>query len=72
MAPRNQRQQSKAFFYPSSDTATYRDLLLFEERLKSNAAQLQRRKSRYQRMFEQYIYAARDADLFIQYFYSTF
>ncbi|KAG0696187.1 hypothetical protein DFH29DRAFT_1083022 [Suillus ampliporus] len=50
MAPisRNQRQQSRASFHPSSDTATYRDLLLFEERLKTNAAQLQRRKSRYQ------------------------
>ncbi|KAG1855647.1 hypothetical protein DFJ58DRAFT_785864 [Suillus subalutaceus] len=50
MAPtsRNQRQQSRASFHPSNDTATYRDLLLFEERLKTNAAQLQRRKSRYQ------------------------
>lgn len=50
MAPtsRSQRQQSKASFHPSSDTATYRDLLLFEERLKTNAAQLQRRKYRYQ------------------------
>ncbi|KAG2033333.1 hypothetical protein BDR03DRAFT_872211 [Suillus americanus] len=50
MAPtsRNQRQQSRASFHPSNDPATYRDLLLFEERLKTNAAQLQRRKSRYQ------------------------
>lgn len=36
-------------FYPASDAATYRDLLLFEERLKSNAAVLNRRKHRYQR-----------------------
>ncbi|KAL0946307.1 hypothetical protein HGRIS_012549 [Hohenbuehelia grisea] len=34
--------------YPYNDAATYRDLLLFEERLKSNAASLQHRKSRYQ------------------------
>ncbi|EIN13818.1 hypothetical protein PUNSTDRAFT_56786 [Punctularia strigosozonata HHB-11173 SS5] len=34
-------------FYPSNDSATYRDLLLFEERLKTNAAALKRRKSRY-------------------------
>ena len=36
-------------FYPASDAATYRDLLFFEERLKSNAAVLNRRKHRYQR-----------------------
>ncbi|KAF9530504.1 hypothetical protein CPB83DRAFT_788022 [Crepidotus variabilis] len=35
-------------FVVSNDPMTYRDLLLFEERLKSNAANLQRRKSRYQ------------------------
>ncbi|KAK0205161.1 hypothetical protein DFS33DRAFT_739635 [Desarmillaria ectypa] len=34
--------------FPPNDSATYRDLLLFEERLKSNAASLQARKSRYQ------------------------
>ena len=33
--------------FPSSSSRTYRDLLLFEERLKSNNAHLQRRKSRY-------------------------
>ncbi|KAF5384401.1 hypothetical protein D9615_003114 [Tricholomella constricta] len=38
----------KGSFYPPNDVATYRDLLLFEERLKSNATNLQRRKSRYQ------------------------
>ena len=35
-------------FYPPSDNTTYRDLLLFEERLKTNAALLKSRKSRYQ------------------------
>lgn len=33
---------------PASDAATYRDLLLFEERLKTNAARLRRRKRKYQ------------------------
>ncbi|KAK2461284.1 hypothetical protein APHAL10511_006811 [Amanita phalloides] len=35
-------------FHPQNDPATYSDLLMFEERLKSNALILQRRKSRYQ------------------------
>ncbi|PCH37602.1 hypothetical protein WOLCODRAFT_110180 [Wolfiporia cocos MD-104 SS10] len=35
-------------FSPAYDAATYRDLLLFEERLKTNAASLTRRKRRYQ------------------------
>lgn len=48
MAPRHSSQQSRASFHPPNDPATYRDLLLFEERLKTNAATLQRRKSRYQ------------------------
>ncbi|KAF8637869.1 hypothetical protein AX17_002495 [Amanita inopinata Kibby_2008] len=39
---------SAGSFYPQNDPATYSDILLFEERLKSNAARLQRRKSRYQ------------------------
>ncbi|KAF8839460.1 hypothetical protein BDN67DRAFT_970056 [Paxillus ammoniavirescens] len=39
---------SRPSFHPPNDPATYRDLLLFEERLKTNAASLQRRKSRYQ------------------------
>ncbi|WVQ79474.1 hypothetical protein IAT38_001573 [Cryptococcus sp. DSM 104549] len=34
-------------YHPPSDTATYRDLLLFEERLKSNAEMLKRRRQRY-------------------------
>jgi len=37
-------------FFPPNDQATYRDLLLFEERLKTNALILNRRKSRYQCM----------------------
>jgi Spo7-like protein len=36
--------------FPPNDQATYRDLLLFEERLKTNALILNRRKSRYQCM----------------------
>jgi hypothetical protein len=44
MPPRS----SRGSFSPPNDTATYKDLLLFEERLKINAASLQRRKSRYQ------------------------
>ncbi|KAF8633484.1 hypothetical protein AX15_001411 [Amanita polypyramis BW_CC] len=39
---------STGSFHPQNDAATYRDLLLFEERLKSNALILQRRKARYQ------------------------
>lgn len=48
MAPR-QSPSSKGSFAPPNDNTTYRDLLLFEERLKTNALNLQRRKSRYQR-----------------------
>jgi hypothetical protein len=42
--------RSRGSFSPPNDTATFKDLLLFEERLKINAASLQRRKSRYQRV----------------------
>lgn len=35
-------------FHPPNDVSTYRDLLLFEERLKTNATSLKRRKSKYQ------------------------
>ncbi|EJD42101.1 hypothetical protein AURDEDRAFT_138407 [Auricularia subglabra TFB-10046 SS5] len=35
-------------YYPPADASTYRDLLLFEERLKTNAARLKRTKTRYQ------------------------
>ncbi|KAJ7176557.1 hypothetical protein C8R46DRAFT_1076656 [Mycena filopes] len=47
MRPRS-TPSPKNMGYPQNDVATYRDLLLFEERLKTNAASLQRRKSRYQ------------------------
>ncbi|KAI5995732.1 hypothetical protein EDC04DRAFT_2801644 [Pisolithus marmoratus] len=48
MGPRHASHQPRASFHPPNDPATYRDVLLFEERLKTNAASLQRRKSRYQ------------------------
>ena len=35
-------------FYPAADAATFRDLLIFEERLKQNAARLQARKRKYE------------------------
>ncbi|KAI5891258.1 uncharacterized protein SCHCODRAFT_01038585 [Schizophyllum commune H4-8] len=47
MPPRSTPPPSRAYV-PQNDAATYRDLLLFEERLKSNAEFLQKRKSRYQ------------------------
>ncbi|KAF8148453.1 hypothetical protein B0H34DRAFT_737107 [Crassisporium funariophilum] len=46
--PPRPNPSTKGSFCPPNDNATYRDLLLFEERLKTNAANLQRRKSRYQ------------------------
>lgn len=49
MPPRLSSVPRNGAFYPASDAATYRDLLLFEERLKTNAASLNRRKHRYQR-----------------------
>ncbi|WVW81029.1 hypothetical protein I302_103020 [Kwoniella bestiolae CBS 10118] len=42
------RPHPLAPYHPPADTATYRDLLLFEERLKSNAEMLRRRRKRYQ------------------------
>jgi len=48
MAPRSSSKTSGRGFQPAYDAATYRDLLLFEERLKTNAASLNRRKHRYQ------------------------
>ncbi|KAF7291464.1 hypothetical protein MKEN_01489800 [Mycena kentingensis (nom. inval.)] len=50
MSPRPPRStpSPKLNQYPQNDVATYRDLLLFEERLKSTAASLQRQKARYQ------------------------
>ncbi|ODN78280.1 hypothetical protein L202_03927 [Cryptococcus amylolentus CBS 6039] len=41
------RPAPNAPYHPPTDTATYRDLLLFEERLKSNAEMLKRRRRRY-------------------------
>lgn len=35
-------------YYPSADAQTYRDLLIFEERLKQNAARLVKRRKKYQ------------------------
>ena len=41
------RPAPNAPYNPGADTATYRDLLLFEERLKMNAEMLRRRRRRY-------------------------
>lgn len=41
------RPASTTTFHPPADTSTYRDLLLFEERLKMNAEMLRRRRRRY-------------------------
>jgi hypothetical protein len=35
-------------FNPTADAQTFRDLLIFEERLKQNAARLVKRKKKYQ------------------------
>ncbi|KAI0717811.1 hypothetical protein C8T65DRAFT_827875 [Cerioporus squamosus] len=48
MPPRPTLPSPAGSFYPPNDIATHRDLLLFEERLKMNAAALHRRKRRYQ------------------------
>ncbi|WVQ95760.1 hypothetical protein IAU59_002859 [Kwoniella sp. CBS 9459] len=45
--PQPVRPHPLAPYHPPADTATYRDLLLFEERLKSNAEMLRRRRQRY-------------------------
>jgi len=50
MPKKSQQSPSGSSFFPPNDQATYRDLLLFEERLKTNALILNRRKSRYQCM----------------------
>lgn len=49
MIARRTPQPQKGSFSPAGESATYKDLLFFEERLKANAANLKRRKSRYQR-----------------------
>lgn len=41
------RRPGSGYFHPTADTSTYRDLLLFEERLKMNAEMLRRRRRRY-------------------------
>jgi hypothetical protein len=41
------RPHPQAPFNPSADQATFRDLLLFEERLKMNAEMLRKRRRRY-------------------------
>ncbi|KAI0684911.1 hypothetical protein BC835DRAFT_1387168 [Cytidiella melzeri] len=48
MPPRLSSLPTNGAFSPPNDPNTYRDLLLFEERLKTNAASLNRRKRRYQ------------------------
>ncbi|KAI0340317.1 hypothetical protein BDW22DRAFT_1360251 [Trametopsis cervina] len=48
MPPRLSSLPKEGAFHPPNDPNTYRDLLLFEERLKINAASLSRRKRRYQ------------------------
>ncbi|KAI5121602.1 hypothetical protein M0805_009473 [Coniferiporia weirii] len=48
MAARRTPPPQRSSFHPPSENVVYRDLLLFEERLKTNASLLKRRKSRYQ------------------------
>lgn len=43
-----QHFSSNGGYFPASDAQTYRDLLIFEERLKQNAARLIKRKKKYQ------------------------
>ncbi|KAH9982971.1 hypothetical protein BGW80DRAFT_1434175 [Lactifluus volemus] len=54
--PKKLSQSPSGSFFPPNDQATYRDLLLFEERLKTNALILNRRKSRYQIFLAQLIF----------------
>ncbi|KAI0294919.1 hypothetical protein BC826DRAFT_1009363 [Russula brevipes] len=57
MPKKSTQSPSGSSFFPPNDQATYRDLLLFEERLKTNALILNRRKSRYQFFLVQLIFA---------------
>ncbi|KAI9462924.1 hypothetical protein F5148DRAFT_982583 [Russula earlei] len=57
MPKKSTQSLSASSFFPPNDQATYRDLLLFEERLKTNAFILNRRKSRYQFFLVQLIFA---------------
>jgi hypothetical protein len=71
MMPLRQSPSIKRPFTPPNDSNTYRDLLLFEERLKSNAANLQRRKSKYQRLFR-LLSVERYLTLILQCFYYSY
>ncbi|KAF8274033.1 hypothetical protein EI94DRAFT_1794680 [Lactarius quietus] len=57
MPKKSTHSPSGSSFFPPNDQATYRDLLLFEERLKTHALTLNRRKSRYQFFLAQLIIA---------------
>ncbi|KAL7424016.1 hypothetical protein Q5752_001601 [Cryptotrichosporon argae] len=51
------RPTPNAPFHPAADTATFRDLLLFEERLKMNAEMLRRRRRRYSVFLWTFVFA---------------
>ncbi|EIW74066.1 hypothetical protein CONPUDRAFT_170351 [Coniophora puteana RWD-64-598 SS2] len=55
--PKPSFHPSRNSFQPATELDTYRDLLLFEERLKTNAAALQRRKYQYQLFLVQLLLA---------------
>ncbi|OCH87578.1 hypothetical protein OBBRIDRAFT_781390 [Obba rivulosa] len=57
MPSRSSSKLQPGSFCPPNDAYTHRDLLLFEERLKSNAASLKRRKRRYQLFLVQLLLA---------------
>lgn len=59
MASRKTPPPKRDSFYPPSENAVYRDLLLFEERLKTNASLLKKRKHRYQRVCSSFTVAVR-------------
>ena len=46
--PPHREAEDEEPFHPAADAATFRDLLIFEERLKQNAARLQSRKRKYE------------------------
>lgn len=55
MASRKTPPPQRGSFHPPSESVVYRDLLLFEERLKTNASILKRRKYRYQLFLIQHL-----------------
>lgn len=61
------RPAPNAPYHPPADTSTYRDLLLFEERLKSNAEMLRRRRRRYSSESFLSIVSGEDAKLMCDY-----